>query len=42
MYIKCDFCEKYYHLKPGGGYEVSKRPWDIEKDNGVRRNVPDV
>ena len=42
IYIACGFCQKYYHIKPGGEYEVSNRSWDTERDKSVRRNVPDV
>lgn len=41
-HIKCDFCKKYYHIKPGGSYEMSELSWDIGEDNSVQRNVPDV
>jgi len=42
IYIACDFCKKYYHIKPGGSYEVSDMSWDVGGDKGVRRNVPNV
>lgn len=41
-YIACDFCQKYYWIKPGGDYEVSDRSWDTEGNQSVRKNVPNV